>query len=105
MENKKKTPSEIHKHHRIRRKASFLNSGFSSFSDIEKLEFILFYSISQKDTNPIAHNLIDAFGSFDAVLEAPIEKLKEVEGVGEHGGYHASILMSRMFSQMTKQRR
>ena len=25
---------------------------------------------------------------------------KLVEGVGQHGGYHASILMSRMFSQM-----
>jgi len=76
--------SQMHKNHRLRRKTSYLSSGFSSFSDIEKLEFILFYSISQKDTNPLAHKLLDHFGSFDEVLEAPVEKLMQVDGIGEH---------------------
>ena len=79
-----KNPKEIHKHHRQRMKESYLKAGFESFSDIEKLEFILYFAISQKDTNPIAHALLDEFGRFDKVLEAPVEKLKTVDGIGEH---------------------
>ena len=84
MENKFKSPSEIHKHHRQRMKHSYLSSGFSSFSDIEKLEFVLYFAMAQKDTNPIAHKLLDEFKSFDKVLEAPIESLMAIDGIGEH---------------------
>lgn len=84
MNSNVKSPSEIHKKHRSRMKASYLMSGFSSFSDIEKLEFILFFAMAQKDTNPIAHRLLDEFKTFDKVLEAPIEILKNVSGIGEH---------------------
>ena len=83
MKNKESL-SDMHKHHRIRMKNSYFKSGFSSFSDIEKLEFILFYAIGRKDTNPIAHNLLNEFKTFDKVLEAPIEQLTQVEGIGEH---------------------
>lgn len=74
----------IHKNHRTRMKDTFLKSGFHAFSDIEKLEMILFYAINQKDTNPIAHKLLDEFKSLDKVLEAPIDRLKRIEGLGEH---------------------
>lgn len=81
LENSKKS---IHEEHRKRMKDIFLKNGFEGFSDIQKLEFILYFSIPRKDTNPIAHNLLDTFGSFDKVLEAPIEKLQTVAGIGEH---------------------
>ncbi len=45
---------------------------------------MLFYGIPYKDTNDIAHSLIEKFGSFERVLEAPIESLRDVEGVGEN---------------------
>lgn len=76
--------TSIHKEHRKRMKDIFLKNGFNAFSDVQKLEFILYFSIPRKDTNPIAHHLLDTFGSFDKVLEAPIEKLQNVPGVGEH---------------------
>lgn len=76
--------SDIHKNHRSRMKETYLNSGFSSFSEIEKLEFILYYAIGRKDTNPIAHKLLDEFKSLDKVLEAPISELKNIDGLGEH---------------------
>ncbi len=84
-----KTPTytnheNIHKNHRLRMKATFLKHGFTAFSDVEKLEFILYYAIAQKDTNPIAHNLLKKFDTFDRVLEAPVEALCEVDGMGEH---------------------
>lgn len=76
--------TSIHKEHRKRMKEIFIKNGFNAFSDIQKIEFILYFSIPRKDTNPIAHNLLETFGSFDKVLEAPIEKLQAVPGVGEH---------------------
>jgi len=83
----------IHKHHRIRMREKFTRAGFDSFTDVEKLEFILFFSIAQKNTNPIAHRLLQKFGSFDAVLEAPINRLQEVDGIGEQSAFFLNSLL------------
>lgn len=52
--------------------------------DHEMLEILLFNAYPRKNTNPIAHSLIAAFGSIKGVLEADIKELTEVEGVGEN---------------------
>ena len=88
-----KKSETIHKDHRSRMKETYLKVGFEAFSDIEKLEFILFYAISRKDTNPMAHKLIDTFGSFDKVLEAPIEALIKVDGLGEHSAILLNLFL------------
>ena len=49
--------ASIHKGHRERLKARFLEEGLDNFTDIQALELLLFYAIPQKDTNPIAHAL------------------------------------------------
>ena len=41
------------------------------------------YAIPQRDTNPIAHALIERFGSLQAVLSAPAEELMEVPYIKE----------------------
>lgn len=74
----------IHKGHRERLKARFLEEGLDNFTDIQVLELLLFYAIPQKDTNPIAHNLLDHFGSLSRVLEAEVEELKKVPGISDH---------------------
>lgn len=38
----------------------------------------------RRDTNPIAHRLLDRFGSLSAVLEAEPALLTEVDGISEH---------------------
>ena len=73
----------IHDGHRQRLKKRFLEEGLDGFTDIQVLELLLFYCIPRKDTNPIAHGLLDYFGSLSQVLEAPVEELQKVEGVGE----------------------
>ena len=74
----------IHDGHRDRMKKRFLEEGLDGFTQIQALELLLFYCIPVKDTNPLAHALLDRFGSVSQVLEAPVEELRKVPGVGEH---------------------
>ena len=79
----------VHKGHRERLKARFLETGLDSFTAVQALELLLFYAIPHKDTNPIAHALLDRFGSLSQVLDAPLEALKKVPGISDHS---ASLL-------------
>lgn len=74
----------IHKDHRSRLKTQFLVNGISALTDIQKLELLLFYSIPQKDTNPLAHALIKEFGSIKNVLKADFNQLTKVNGIKEN---------------------
>jgi DNA repair protein RadC len=74
----------IHTGHRQRMKERFLSEGLDHFTDIQVLELILFYCIPQKDTNPIAHALLNHFGSLSQVLEASPAELQKVKGIGEN---------------------
>lgn len=78
--------AEKHAHggHRQRLKKRFLINGERAFADHELLELLLFYSIPQGDTNPLAHRLIEQFGSLSGVMEASVEDLVSVAGVGSH---------------------
>lgn len=73
----------IHDGHREKMRQRFLKGGLDSFADHEALELLLYYAIPRRDTNPIAHALMERYGSLSGVLTAPVEDLKKVEGVGE----------------------
>lgn len=73
-----------HKHHRQRLKERFLQEGLDSFDPVNILELMLFYAIPQGDTNPTAHRLLDTFGSLSGVMNASVENLCQVKGVGQH---------------------
>ena len=74
----------IHTGHRGRVKEEFLTRGLAGWPDHRVLELILFYAIPQGDVNPLAHELIDRFGSLDRVLDALPKELMKVKGMGEH---------------------
>ncbi|WP_432620409.1 JAB domain-containing protein [Butyricicoccus sp.] len=71
-----------HVNHRERMRQRFLEHGLDNFADHEVLELLLFYAIPRGDVNPLAHRLIDSFGSLANVLEAETEDLCRVEGMG-----------------------
>ena len=56
--------------------------GLDSLADHEVLEYILYTTNAQRDTNEIAYNLLERFGDFASVLEASEEELCTVEGIG-----------------------
>lgn len=79
---KPKKQKSIHSGHRQRVIDKYVNCGLKAFAEHEVLEMILYFSIPQADTNPLAHRLIDVFGSLENVLKASTDELMLVEGVG-----------------------
>lgn len=74
----------IHDGHRRRLKERFRAEGLDHFEEHQVLELLLFYCIPRQDTNPIAHALLERFGSLSQVLEAPAEELEKVPGIGSN---------------------
>lgn len=79
-----KKEGNLHAGHRSRVKEEFLRRGLDSFPEHRVLELLLFYAIPQGDTNELAHRLMERFGSLAGVLDASVEDLCSVPGVGEH---------------------
>ena len=73
----------MHDGHRRRLRERFRLEGLENFAPHEVLELLLFYARARGDVNPLAHRLLEVFGSLRGVLEAPVEQLCTVEGVGE----------------------
>ena len=71
-----------HQGHRQRMRERVQNYGLDSLADHEVLEYILYTTNAQRDTNEIAYNLLERFGDFASVLEASEEELCTVEGIG-----------------------
>ncbi len=91
---KNKHTKSIHHGHRARLKAQYLQNGLEGLTDIQKIELLLFFAIPQKDTNPIAHNLINRFGSLKKVVEADYNDLLSVSGIKENSALLLSLLKS-----------
>lgn len=88
--------TNIHLGHRKRMKSAMLEHGLDGLNDHQVLEILLFYAKPQGDTNPIAHRLIQHFGTLKGVLEADYEDLLRVDGIGENAA--SLIKFSQMFS-------
>lgn len=82
----------LHEGHRKRMKERFIKSGLDDFAPHNILELLLFYSIPRGDTNPVAHRLIDTFGSLSGVFDATPEELVKVDGVGESSAILISMI-------------
>lgn len=79
-----KRPPSVHAGHRKRMREEFLRTGGGEMEEHRLLELLLFYAIPQGDLNPLAHRLVDHFGSLTGVLHATYDQLMKVEGVGHN---------------------
>ena len=87
----------IHDGHRERLKDRFAEYGLESFNELNALELLLFYAIPRRDTNTVAHALLDRFGSLAEVFDASVQELESVSGVG-----HNTALLIRLIPEITK---
>lgn len=78
MEDKSK-----HSGHRQRIKNRVKKYGLKSLEPHEIMEVMLTYSIPRKDTNALAHLLLENFGSIAKVVDAEASQLKLFKGIGD----------------------
>lgn len=90
----------VHDGHRDRVRKRFLMNDLNGFADHEALELLLYYAIPRGDVNPLAHALMDRFGSLAGVFSAPQELLTQVEGVGER-----TAMLLRLVPQIAQKAR
>jgi DNA repair protein RadC len=84
--------SHPHDGHRDRLRKKFVENGLGCLEEHEILEMILFYSVPRKNTNELAHKLIDKFGSLAKVLDADIDLLTETDGVS----FNSAVLLKML---------
>ena len=87
----KEVTQNLHEGHRNRLREKCI-SGKTSFKEHDLLELLLGYSIARKDTNELAHTLINRFSSLDGVLNADPELLSTIDGVGEKTACFFSLI-------------
>ncbi len=73
----------LHKGHRQRLLKKYVENGINSLEEHEILEVLLFFVFSRCNTNEIGHELIKRFGSVENVLNAPIDEISKIKGIGE----------------------
>ena len=75
----------IHSHfgHRQRLRSLANNTDLLSWPEHQILELMLTFVLPQRDVNPLAHDILNEFGSLANVFEASVESLTKVKGVGQ----------------------
>jgi len=73
-------------------KAEFLQNRLDSWPEHKVLEMLLFYALPRADVNPLAHKLINHFGSLAGVLNASADDLMKLPQIGEHTATLLSLI-------------
>jgi len=68
--------------HRQRLRERFLKSGLEGFVDYEVVELLPTLAIPRSNVKNSAKRLIARFGNLRGILDAPIEELQAVNGIG-----------------------
>ncbi len=68
--------------HRQRLRDKFLSNGLSAFTDVEILELLFSFGTPRQDCKTRAKEALKRFGSLPGVLEAQVDELKKIPGVG-----------------------
>lgn len=78
--------------HRKRLRERYLKLGYKGLEEYEFLELILTYSIKMKDCKGLAKKLLEKFKNISGVLNASIEELEEIDGIGKETAIYLKVL-------------
>lgn len=94
-----------HEGHRERLRERYREVGLDHFKDYEVLELLLGYTILQKDTNSIAHELVEQFSDLRGVMEADEKELIKAGNVGAGTAFFLALLrdVSRRYAMEVRQ--
>lgn len=96
-----------HEGHRERLRGKLV-ANREALTDIQVLELVLFNCISRKDTNPVAHDLLDSFCDIAGVFSATPRLLCAVTGVGPRTAEYIhlmGLLLDRINASRTARKR
>lgn len=90
-----------HSGHRERLRRRFIDNGLDGFEEHQALELYLFYAIPRRDTNPLAHRLLERYRNIGGVCDAPIDELERDFGLSESAAALLKLLpeMSRLYNE------
>lgn len=91
-----KETNALHTGHRERMRKRFTETGFEGFTEHEVLEMLLFYVCPRRDTNEIAHILINKFGSISGVIDADYDELTSVNYISDNAATLIKMLPAFM---------
>ena len=98
----------MHEGHRKRLRERYIENGFAGFADHEILELLLTFAIPRRDTNDLAHQLMNRFGSLQSVFRADIHDLMQMPGIGESAAVYLKMqgdLLHQLSVRSTVKRR
>ena len=88
----KSKPHHLGHRHRLRER--FLNAGIDGLANYELVELLLTIAIPRTDVKQPAKDLIKRFGNLRGILDASIEELRSVNGLGEVAPVALKIIRS-----------
>jgi len=92
--------NNLHEGHREKLRQRFIEEGLNAFEDHQVLEMILFYTIPRRDTNELAHRLIEKFGTLDSLFDASPEIIEKEGKVNKNTAVFLSMIpqLTRRYS-------
>ena len=86
----------VHAGHRQRMRKRFIEHGFEGYEPHEILEMVLYYAVPRKDTNLLAHQLLDRYDTFAKLCDTPIDLLMNDFGLSE-----SAAVLIKMIPQLS----
>jgi DNA repair protein RadC len=83
---------DAHQGHRKRLREKFMKSGLAGFHDYEIVELLLSLGTPRKDCKLPAKEAIKRFKTLRGVLEATLEELQEIDGIGSHSAFGIKLV-------------
>jgi DNA repair protein RadC len=89
--------------HRKRLRERFLQGGLESFLDYEIVEMLLTLGTPRKDCKQAAKDAIKEFGGLRGALDATLEELKNIKGIGSSNVFGIKLFQA-MFERYSKEK-
>ncbi len=89
--------------HRERLRSRYLMAGGESIPDYDLLELLLTYAVQRRDVKPIARELLEKFHDLSGVMNAGLEELCQVPGIGKNSAL-LILLLRRLCTRYLEDR-
>lgn len=90
----KNLPKYPHAGHRQRLRIRFLQSGLDGFLDYEIVELLLILGTPRQDCKQRAKQVIKKFGGLRGALDATIEDLQQIKGIGPQNAFGLKLFQA-----------